>query len=170
METELEKVLMTFYKDVMIDFIYSKPEVFEELLDLSIANKQPYSWRAAWLLGSCIEKNDSRLQNYISKIIKALPSKKDGHQRELIKILSVMELTEEQEGYFFDICLTIWQSIEKQSSVRYTAFISILKITEKYPELLGEILFLTEKHYLDTLSPGIKNSIFKNIKKYQNKI
>ncbi len=61
------------------------PEYFNEAIELALVDKQPYSWRAAWLLWSCMEENDKRIRKYLKKIIDSLKSKDDGHQRELTK-------------------------------------------------------------------------------------
>ncbi|MCK5820529.1 MAG: hypothetical protein KAH17_01540 [Bacteroidales bacterium] len=164
METALEHILTSSYKEGMISFLHSHSEYFEEALELAISNKQPYSWRAAWLLWSCIEENDKRVHGYISKIIDTIPSKEDGHQRELIKILTKMELNDEHEGRLFNICMNIWESINKRPSVRYNALVFILKIAKRHPELSGEIAFITQYRYLEPLSPGIRNSVSRIIK------
>lgn len=165
METALEIILTTSYKDGMISFLKANPEYFEEAVQLALGDKQPYSWRAAWLLWSCLGENDSRLRKYISEIINVLPDKKDGHQRELMKILTKMELTEEQEGYLFNFCMTVWESIHKSPSVRYNAFIFLLKTVEKHPELMNEMVWFTQNQYLETLSPGVRHSLLRLIKK-----
>ena len=159
METALEHILTSAYKDEMISFMDSHPECFDEAIELAISNKQPYSWRSAWLLWSCIEENDKRIKGHINNIINSLYNKKDGHQRELLKILSQMELNEEQEGLIFNVCMSVWEKINKKPSVRFIAFMFILKIAKKHPELRNEIAFFTQDRYLDSLSPGIKNSI-----------
>lgn len=164
METPLEHTLMHSYKEGMIYFMETHPEAFEEAIKLAISDKQPYAWRSAWLLWSCIEENDQRIQPYIKDIINALSGKKDGHQRELLKILYVMDIDEEHEGFIFDLCVSVWEKINKQPSVRYNALKIILKIAKKHPELLNEIGFLTQNHYLESLSPGVKWSIKKMIK------
>ena len=169
MESALEHILMSSYKEGMISFMDNHPECFDEAIELAISNKQPYSWRSAWLLWSCIEENDKRIKGHIDKIINSLKNKKDGHERELIKILSKMELNEEQEGYLFNICMTVWEKINKRPSVRHTAFMFILKIAKKHPELRNEIAFFTQDQYLDTLSPGVKNSIYRMIKEFTHK-
>ncbi len=157
--------MSTFYKEQMILFLKTHPDQFVEALELAISDKQPYSWRSAWLLWSCIEENDIRVQKYIDAILKVMPEKKDGHLRELIKILSIMELDEDQEGLLFNICMNVWESINKGPSVRYNALVFILKIAKRHPELKGEIAFITQDQYLDTLSPGIKNSIIRMVRK-----
>ena len=145
----------------MISFMDTHPEFFEEAIELAISDKQPYSWRAAWLLWSCMEENDKRIQKYIKKIVDTLETKDDGHQRELIKILLKMELKEDYEGILFDHCMDIWEQINKTPSVRVNALKLIIKIAKKHPELAKEITFITEDHYLESLSLGAKNSVSK---------
>ncbi len=170
METALETALTSFYKDEMIAFMNSHPECFDEAIDLAISNKQPYAWRAAWLLWSCIDKDDERIQVHIKKIIDSIAGKKDGHQRELIKILYVMELNDEQEGHLFNLCMDLWEKINKTPSVRFNALKFIIKIAEKHPELSNEVVFFTQNHYLESLSPGVKRSIQKMIKELNKKM
>lgn len=166
METALEHLLISSYKGEVISFMDAHPECFKEAIKLALANKQPYSWRAASLLWSCMEENDQRMNGYIKKIIDTLETKGDGHKRELLKILLQMELTEEYEGLLFDVCTSIWEKINNQASVRFTAFKFILKIAKKYPDLAIEISFLTQNQYMESLSPAVKKSVSKMIKEF----
>lgn len=159
MGTTLENKLLNSYKDEMISFMDNHPEFFNEAIELAISDKQPYAWRAAWLLWSCMEENDRRIQKYIGNIVDTIETKDDGHQRELLKILFNMEVREEYEGKIFDLCMDIWEGINKAPSVRVNALKFIIKIVKKHPELAKEITFLTENHYLESLSPGAKNSV-----------
>jgi hypothetical protein len=161
----LEDKLLNSYKDEMISFMQSHPEYFEEAIQLAVADKQPYSWRAAWLLWSCMEENDNRIKKYMKKIVKTLKSKDDSHQRELLKILLKMDLDEEYESILFDHCMDIWEGINKPPAVRVNALKFIVKIAKKHPELAKEITYLTEDHYLESLSHGAKNSVTKLMKK-----
>ena len=164
METELEWILTNSYKANMISFLSTHPEYFEEAVKLAITDKQPYSWRAAWLLWSCMEKNDRRIQGYVKTIIDTLSDKKDDQLRELLIILQHMDINEELEGLLFNHCVTVWEKINKKPSVRFTAFKVIVKIAQKHPDLSHEIVFLTQDQYLESLSPTVKNSIYKMIK------
>jgi len=157
--SELKHILISAYRDEMIAFLNSHPEYFEEAIALALSDDQPYSWRAAWLLFNCMEENDGRVRKHIKRIIQTLPERKDGHQRELLKILLRMELGETHEALLFDICVSIWEQPGKSPSVRSTAFRFIVNMAEKYPELSNEITGLTQNWYLDTLSPGVKRSI-----------
>ena len=164
MDSILEQKLISLYKNEMITFLKTHPQHFDEAIQLAISDKQPYSWRAAFLLHSCIEENDKRIRKHVKAIVDSISSKKDGHQRELLKILLVMDLKEKYEGKVFNICMDLWEQIGKTPSVRFTALKFIVKITQRHPELKKEIEFLTQDHYLDNLSPGIKRSIERMIK------
>ncbi len=163
METKLEHILTHSYKADLISYMKSHPEDFNKLIKLSIADKQPYSWRAAWLLWSCMDKNDPRIHRHVKKIIDTLPTKCDDQLRELLIILQLMELNDDYEGMLFDICVNIWEKIGKKPSVRYNAFKLIVKIAKNHPDLSKEINFMTESHYMDSLSDTVKKSIFKMI-------
>jgi hypothetical protein len=169
METTLEKTLTSCYKNEMISFMENHPEAFEEAVELAVSEKQPYSWRAAFVLWSVIGENDNRIKKHINKIVKAVKGKSDGHQRELLKILLMMELDEKSEGILFDFCMNVWEQIDKSPSVRVNALKMIIKIANKHPELRKEISFLAQDHYLESLSPGAKHSVKKLMSKINSK-
>lgn len=159
--TPLEQKLINSYKDEMVSFLESNPEYFEEAVNLSITDKQPFAWRSAWLLWSCMEENDKRIRKHIKSIIDSIKSKKDGHQRELLKILYKMEIDKVYEGHLFDLSINLWEQIDKDPSVRLTALKIMIKIANKHSEIAKEIAFFIQDQYLETLSPGVKKAIDK---------
>ncbi len=114
MKTSLEHILGSFYKPEMVAYMAGHPEEFKNAIELAISERQPYAWRAAWLLWSCMEKNDPRIKEYIPAIISVLKSMPDGQQRELLKILHLMDLDEESEGILFETCVNVWEKVHKQ--------------------------------------------------------
>lgn len=168
METELENILKNTYKDDMMEYINSHAEAFEELICLAVGDKQPYSWRAAWILSDNTKKNDQRVKPYIDEIINKISDKKSGHKRELMKVLMKMELNDNQTDKLFNESMDIWEAINLSPSVRFYAFRIISNIAMNNPELINEIKFLVEDHFLETLSPGIKRSVDKMIDKVIN--
>lgn len=159
MESVFEHKLLSSYKKEMISYMADHPEAFKEAIELAVSNKQPYAWRAAYVLWSVIQENDVRIRKHIKKIVNAVKDKNDGHQRELLKILLMMELDEKYESKLFDICMNLWEQINKAPSVRVNAFKFILKIAKKHPELKQEISFLTQDHFMESLSPGARHSV-----------
>jgi len=163
METSLEHILTNCYKAEMISYLEANPDDFEEAIRLAISDKQPYSWRAAWLLWSCMDKNDLRIKRYIKDIVNTLTTKSDDQQRELFIILQKMELDEEYEGLLFNICVDVWRKVNKKPSLRYNAFKLIVKIVKKHPDLSNEVVLLTQDQYIDSLSVTVKRCISKLI-------
>lgn len=150
-------------KDFLIQLFQEQAEVHAEAIQVALSKQQPQAWRATWILAHCTTKNDARIRPYLSDFIQNIINQKDGHQRETLKIIDKMILDEEQEGILFDICMSTWENISKSSSVRYLAFKFIYKTCHKYPELNGELTFISQDHYLETLSPGIQKIIKKII-------
>ena len=169
-ETKFEHLLTNSHKADMIAYMESHPEDFTEAIKLAIADKQPYSWRASWLLWSCMDKNDKRVSKYLKKIIDILPERKDNQQRELLMVLQRMELNDEYEGQLFDSCTKIWEQIGKNPSLRYNALKTLVAISKKHPDLSREIKTLTESYYTDNLSDSVKKSITKLTKDLTKKI
>ena len=159
------EVLSERYSSTKFESIISQEEnPFDELMEIALQNHTPASWRATFICHHKTSTYDPLLAPYIERIVVALPTKKDGHQRELMRLLLKSEINEELEGKLFDSCVTIWEAVEKSPSVRILAFRIIAQIARKYPEMKNEIQFLTENQYIETLSPGIKRSIIKIIK------
>jgi len=159
MKTQLKSKLLGSYKEEMVAFLKSQPEYFNEAIKLAISDDQPFAWRSAFYLSSCMDDNDARIKKHIKPILACIKSKKDGHQRELLKILNRMQLTDKSEGIVFDICIRLWKQIGKDPSIRITALKFIFKIAKQHPELLNEITPLMQNHYLELLSPGVKRSV-----------
>ncbi len=165
MTEALQSILtLSLRKEKLVAFLRKNPSLFDETIEVSLGNEKPQSWRAAWLIGHLIAKNDKRIKPHIKSILKVIKEKEDGHQREFLKILIKMNLSEKQEGILFDKCISIWEDINKSPSVRGFAFLIITNTVKKYPELISEIGFLTQEHYTATLSPGIRHSVIKIIK------
>lgn len=165
METPLENSMIRGRKEAMIAFLRSHPNYIPEAFELALSNKQPYCWRSAWLLQCCLVHNDPHFSPYLEKLLNAIPNKKDGHQRELIKLLFLVDWGDKMEGELYEYCSQIWLQIHKSPSVRVEAMEVLLRISNKYPELKQELNLLLQDAFLETLSPGIKNSLLKRLQK-----
>lgn len=152
-------------KSAWMALMKAHPEFFGEALEIAISDKNPEGWRAAWLVYENMHRNDQRIQHLLTDLIRSLGVKKSGHQRELLKILSNMNLEEEHEGVLFDTCLTIWEDLSKQSSARITAFRQLVRIAWNHPELKTELKHFVDDNYTSTLTPGIKHSLERLLRK-----
>jgi len=154
----------------MLTYLTSHPNDFEQLIELAISDKQPYSWRAAWLLSNCVGKNDKRVEDYVPEIISRITKAHDSQKRDLINVLRRIEIGEDYRGLVFEICISIWSRLNKIPSVRWSALRLALKITEKHPELYDEILLMTDEYYMESLSNGIKITARKTIEALGEKL
>lgn len=163
--THLERVILTSYKKDVISFVLSEQDRFDELVHLTLSNKQPVSWRANSVLNYLTKKNDIRLQGKLNKILELLPQSNDSNRRELLKLLMKMEVPERMQAKFIDICIDLWTDVEIKPSVRFFAFRILIDFAKQYPELSHELMPLTKDRYMDSLSDGIRRSLEKRIKK-----
>jgi len=162
MTRPLEDMLVKdFDKAEIVAALEKNPELFSRLIDISVSGKQSLAWRAPWVISGLMQDNDLRIKPRLKALIDAIDGKKDGYQRELLKIIYKMDIPEELEGALFDKCSNIWEVTKKSSSVRIMAFRIMIGIAKKYPELKNDLLFFTQQHYTETLSPGIKKSLLK---------
>jgi len=157
--TMKERLQGRFRKEEMVCMLSQDPACFAETIEIALANHPLISWRAAWVLYHTMQDGDARLQPFIPMLIEAIKGKSDGHQREILRILEKFDIPEEHEGVLFDTCMNIWEQVGKIPSVRVFAFRIIFRIAKKYPELTNEIKYITQPHYTETLSPGIRNSV-----------
>ncbi len=165
MSTSLEEILINAYAREMEAYLKAHPQDIPEAIELAVGDRERYSWRAAWLLGNCMEKNDKRVRGSLDRLIAAMPGKPDGHWRELMKIVAQMQLNDEQEGRLFDMAMQQWQDPEKQASVRWKAFQFIASMVHKYPELATEVKLVLRPDLIDPLSPGVRRSVSREARK-----
>jgi hypothetical protein len=161
--TPLEHILIASNKAGMVRFLDEHNDDLEELINLAIADKQPFSWKAAWLLGGYIERGDRRMEGYADQIINSIPSKMANQKRDLLRVVDKLNLNDDQEGKVYDIALGLWEHIGLAPAVRYNAFKQMVRFARKYPELKHEIDLLTQGHYFENLSRGVKHSVRKMI-------
>ena len=136
----------------------------KKILFSAIGN-EPSCWRLAWKFNQEPKKKIDLLNPFVKDIIRSIPEKPDGHQRELLKLILKLHVEDEVMGELWNICLNIWLDIKKQPSVRIKAYTHLVNIVNIHPELIHELESLTENEHINSLSEGIKKSTYKNLEK-----
>jgi len=157
----LKNILLGSRKSRMMAYMAEDPAHFTEAVKLVIEGEPDLAWRAAWMVGCCMEENDKRVRKYVKDLIHILQMRKGGEQREIMKIIYKMKVSGDLEGLLFDRCMAMWENLKLQSSVRFYAFKILCKIGEGHPELNREIEELLQPQYTETLSPAIRKSVYK---------
>jgi len=161
MHTLLEEQLISLHKDDLIASVRQHPEWISELVELSLAAKPNFSWRAMWLLWSVSDISMQAIASQLDRFIDQLPHFPGGQQRECLHLLRLVALNESQSGRVFDACVQIWCKLDQAPGIRFNALRLLLQIAESYPELETEIRLLLEPNYLNTLSKGALHSVLK---------
>jgi hypothetical protein len=132
----------------------------DEKFTLALENHKE-SWKYAWKLNKELEINTEISDLNLEQLLEGIKGKGDGHQREILKILLKSSFNERYLTPLFDLSLDIWLNIKKKSSLRITAYQILIKITNRYPSLKNELEILTNNSHLNSLSKGIKKSVYK---------
>lgn len=135
----------------------------QDLLFAHALSGEKTAWRALWYWYHLLDAHRAQLPiQYHQKLLEALnQSNSDGHQRELIKLMSRASLSEDEEGHFFNRCLSFWENPKHDPSLRFVALKSLEPILKKYPETFDELEGFMESRYLESLSPGIRTALVK---------
>ncbi|NUQ82155.1 MAG: hypothetical protein HUU10_11155 [Bacteroidetes bacterium] len=157
-EEKLSEILTTRRKPEMVRWVRRTPDSMPVLIRLASGDQGHLSWRAAWVLWDAMEPDDPRVIPHLSSMIKRLPSLPDNLIREWLMVMQRLTIPDKLEGRVFDFCLTVWEEIDKQPSVRLNALKLILKMAKHYPELISELGPVFEDRYTDTLTPGARRS------------
>jgi len=75
--------------------------------------------------------------------------------RNVLLILSMVDLPEDQEGIILDICYTLLSDPKSLSAPRIYSFQIIANISFKYPEIAGDLLELMES--LEEIPAGLRS-------------
>ena len=165
MNDELLSILKDASTAQIREYYTSHPGILPVLIDYAL-EKGEYSWRAAYMIAINVKKENPLIARNANRIIDALEGKKQGHQRELLKILLLTELNEEQSLRLYDYCMQVWNETSHTPSLREKAFRHIISFYRKYPELSGDLDWITQEQYLTPLSPGIRKVVERLKRKY----
>lgn len=168
MNKALHELLKHSSKEELETYIQSHPPAFNQVLKLALDPDSPVSWRAAWMVSTCMRERDPRVTKYSREFIARLRKTADGQQRELLNILAKLDIQEDEEGLLFDECVRIWEQTSRIASVRYAAFRILFNMAQKYPDLMHELTLLTESDYTDSLSPAIRKGVLKMMQEKGN--
>ena len=136
----LRDIPSRFEKELYVKDIAASEEKFRELLKFCLADKDPISWRATWVLDGASEEMPDIARPYISRIVNTLPKiKSTGTLRSLLRMLSRYEINEEDQGILIDLCFSVMVSELYPVAVKVHAMQIIYNHVLLYPELKEEL-------------------------------
>lgn len=139
------------------DYIGNNKRRYAELVKLFLSGDYRITQRAAWIVSSCAERYPSLILPYLSKFIEFARNPPDvAVKRNVVRVLSLIELPEQLEGIVYDFCFPLVTSAKEELAVRAYSITVIGNAALKYPDLKAEVcetLLLLKDHD----SPAIRS-------------
>ena len=94
--------------DFVKDIVLSRPDLFKELIKLSLLNEEPISRRAMWVVDVASEEKHEVLLPYLNDLIASLESfKHDGLKRHVLRMLNRYEISLDEFMPILDLCFKL---------------------------------------------------------------
>ena len=142
--------------EYLVTEIAGNPEYYKLLIELAFYDTHPKSWRAAYLVDKINDNHPTLLHPFLSEMIdQVLIEKSSGKKRHFLKLISLNNLTEVQQGFLFDFCIETLKSGKEPAAVRVHAMQILQNIAFKEPELIQEVLLIIEDEMENHSTAGI---------------
>ena len=145
------------------EFIGSDPEKFEELMNLILNDEYRVVQRGSWVVRHCHDKEPSLILPYLEEVISKLrnPSH-DAYKRNMLVILSEVDVPDKFIGELADICFDSLENRSEAVAIRAHAISNLYNICFKEPDLANELRLLLEE-FMPHESAGFKSKAKKTI-------
>lgn len=147
-------------KEQSLEYLESDNALCFAFFELATSDHER-AWKAGWILNKAVQYNIFEVADHTKQICAAVEGKPSNQKRELLKLLEHCPLSEDVEGYIFDVAVSCWEDLGAQSATRMVAFRLMVKIAKRHELLVSEISVLSSERFLKGLSPGINRSIKK---------
>jgi len=126
--------------DTLSQVCLSNDEALNDVMQIIIYGEFPYVQRAAAIVNKVHDKKPSKLIPYIDMMIDRLSDDvHDAVLRNIFRIFQSHNFSEAQESKVMNQAFNHFQNRESAIAIRVFAMTTLVKLAEKYPELLNEI-------------------------------
>jgi hypothetical protein len=145
--------------------VMADPALFKQLFQNIFSADHRLAWRSCWIIDTASEDYPGLLSDKLSPIITALLSTRDGSlKRHFTRILCRYEVPEESLGLIIDRCFELLLPAEP-AAVRVNAMQLLFNISQKNPDLKGELKSVIETLMEEGGSAGFINRCKKLLRK-----
>ena len=122
------------------------PALVEPIFNLAISDRQPLSWRAAWVFAHMTDYQSVLLPALLPRIVKALLCLKNHSQRGcFFKVVSRSDFKVEEYGELLDFCIDILLKPTDRPSHKFYCLDLLEKFAIQIPELKPELVMVVEE-------------------------
>lgn len=152
--------------EYLLKEIINSPKNYIALVDIALYNKDPKSWRAAYIVDKINDIQPELLHPFLVRMIEQVQKEKSGSKkRHFLKLISMNNVPENHQGVMFDFCLKTFSSDKEAVAIRVHAMQVLYNISINEPDLQPEILAIIEHEMEHHPSAGITSRGKKLVKK-----
>lgn len=138
---ELLKENSKYNVNRIVKMVKENPDLFNELVILTLQQNVKVSLRASWVLTHCCDKMPELLAPHIESLINASPYfLHTGVRRNVLRMLSKTLIPEELQVFLFDHCLQWVISKKEPVAVKVFAMEILANIAMVEPDLKNEVI------------------------------
>lgn len=130
----------------IVDYIGTNKTRLRELLDLLAGDDRLIAQRAAWPLMHCADNHPDFIAPHHEELLEI--ARKPNHpavKRCITRIFDHADLSEDMEGYAYELCHELAASPQEDVAVRCFSLGVIEQIARKYPDLAREVMPIAEQ-------------------------
>lgn len=130
---------------LIVRYIGSDQELFDELMNLFLGDEYRVTQRAAWVVSYCGQAHPELLKPYLKRMIGNLHDKElhDAVKRNTLRVLQDVSIPEELQGFLFSICMSYLTS-QEAVAIKVFAMTVAAGIAHTQPELRKELQLIIE--------------------------
>jgi hypothetical protein len=134
-------------RNLIIDYVNGRAEVFAEVMTLFMGNDYRVTQRLSWVVSGCIEKWTYLADDYLPKMIKKLlePNLHDAYKRNTIRALLYVDIPENLHGELAEACFRFLGNLNEAVAIKFFAMQMLEKLVKIYPELKEELVMHLEE-------------------------
>ena len=135
--------------DLIVNWISSKQNRFDELVSFFLSDDPILSQRAGWPLSYAGRKHPVLIQKHLKNLIINLkrPTLHDAVKRNTIRLLENIEIPEEITGTLMNICFDYISSSTEKPAIKAFSLTVLENMTIKYPEIKSELKTIIEDRW-----------------------
>lgn len=162
---DLEKIINQEMSKANIDFVgglaLQDESIFETIWQLYMANREPVSRRAAWVLDTLAEEHPETIAHRTEEMIMALPLfSHSALRRHTLRMLCSFPVPEKQLGFLTGFCFDYLLKPSEPPAVKVHCMDILMKISEVEPAIKRELAD-SIRWRINEESPGFQNRAFK---------
>jgi hypothetical protein len=131
---------------MIVNWVGSSQQRFDELFGLFLNDEYRVVQRAAWPVSYCVIANPHFINKHWKQFISNLKktSLHDAVKRNSIRLLQDIEIPEKYQGDLMDICFKYLESPTEALAVKVFSMSVLGNLAKKYPEIKPELKLLIE--------------------------